>query len=120
MDAGTLVARLCGMAIDRSFDIPFPLNDVQERWRQLQAKRRAEVRFSVIDELHTRVHVTTDEDSGVEVEKVMDDLRSVGLAGREAAGNPGARGVAPGGAGGTFPGGTGGTPGAGGGKPGTT
>lgn len=96
------------------------MNDVQERWRHIQASRRAKVRFSAVDELHTRVHVTTDEDSGVEVEKVMDDLRAVGLAGREAAGNPAARGVAPGGAGGTFPGGTGGTPGPGGGKPGTT
>ena len=68
------------MAIDRSFDIPFPLNDVQERWRHIQASRRATVRFSPVDELHTRVHVTADEDSGVELAKVIDDLRAIGLA----------------------------------------
>ncbi|HJT62066.1 MAG TPA: hypothetical protein VJ797_10340 [Burkholderiales bacterium] len=103
------------MALERTFDIPIPVHDVQERWRQIQAHRRAQVRFSPIDENHTRVHVAEHE-----FDQVMGVLREVGLAGREAAGNPGALGVAPGGAGGTFPGGTGGTPGPGGGKPGTT
>jgi len=74
------------MAIDRSFDIPFPLNDVEERWRHIQASRRAKVRFSSVDELHTRVHVTTDEDSSVEIEKVVHDLRAIGLAAREVRG----------------------------------
>lgn len=68
------------MAVDRSFDIPYPLNDVEERWRHIQVGRRATVRFSLVDEVHTRVHVTTDEDSGVELEKVIDDLRAIGLA----------------------------------------
>jgi hypothetical protein len=44
------------------------------------------------------VRVSADDDAGIEVEKIMDDLRAAG----------------------TFPGGSGGTPGAGGGKPGTT
>jgi hypothetical protein len=48
------------------------------------------------------------------------DRASHGLAGRGAAGNPGARGAAPGAAGGAAPGSTGGTPAPGGGKPGTT
>ena len=48
--------------------------------------------------------VSGDDDAGMEVEKIMGDLRHVGLAGREAAGNPGALGVAPGGAGGGKPG----------------
>jgi len=52
----------------------------------------------------TRVDVSGDDDAGMEVEKIMGDLRHVGLAGREAAGNPGALGVAPGGAGGGKPG----------------
>jgi hypothetical protein len=108
------------MAINRFWDVPLPMQDVQGRWREVRESRQARVRFSPIDESHTRVEVSGDDDAGMEVEKIMGDLRRVGLAGREAAGNPGALGVAPGGAGGTFPGGTGGTPGAGGGKPGTT
>ena len=47
-------------------------------------------RFSPIDESHTRVDVSGDDDAGMEVEK--------------AAGNPGALGVAPGSAGGGKPG----------------
>lgn len=103
------------MALERTFDVPFPLHDVQERWKQIRSERLAQVRFSVVDESHTRVHVPEHD-----FDQVMSDLQGTGLAGAEAAGNPGARGVAPGGAGGTFPGGTGGTPGPGGGKPGTT
>jgi hypothetical protein len=108
------------MAIDKTFDIPIPMQDVQVRWREIQARRGTKVHFTPVDDQHTRVRVSTDGDDGTDVEKVLDDLRAVGLSGPEAAGNPGARGVAPGSAGGTFPGGTGGTPGPGGGKPGTT
>jgi hypothetical protein len=98
--------------IEKQFDIPVPLQDVQAQWHRVQGQRRAQVRLAVIDEQHTRVHVTGD---AADVDKILSDL-----GGAEAAGNPGALGVAPGGAGGTFPGGTGGTPGPGGGKPGTT
>jgi hypothetical protein len=103
---------------EREFDIPIPLRDVEEQWRRIQARRRAQVRLSPIDEQHTRVHVGAED--ARELDQVLGDLGAAGLAGAAAAGNPAARGVAPGGAGGTFPGGTGGTPGPGGGKPGTT
>jgi len=102
----------------REFDIPIPLRDVQEQWRRVQARRRAEVRFAPLDESHTRVEVSAQE--RLPDVRLETSYGAAGLAGTQAAGNPAARGVAPGGAGGTFPGGTGGTPGPGGGKPGTT
>jgi len=104
--------------LEKHFDVPIPLQDLEAQWQRAQRRSRAEVRFSPIDEQHTRVHVSGD--AQADVDQVVGDLRRAGLAGPEAAGNPGARGVAPGGAGGTFAGGTGGTPGPGGGKPGTT
>lgn len=76
------------MAIDKTFDIPIPMQDVQVRWRQIQAGRRAKVHLSPVDEQHTRVRVSADDDAGIEVEKIMDDLRAVGLAGPEG-GKPG-------------------------------
>jgi hypothetical protein len=104
-------------AIERIIELAMPRQDVEGEWQRVQAKRRARVRFTQIDERNTRAHISGE---AGDVEAVMGDLRAFGLAGREAAGNPGARGAAPGAAGGTFPGGTGGTPGPGGGKPGTT
>lgn len=103
----------------RELDIPIPVKNVEDKWRELQARRRAavEVHFSIVDESHTRVQLEGEPD---EIDRVVADLRDTGLGGREFAGNPGARGDAPGAAGGTFAGGTGGTPGPGGGKPGTT
>ena len=103
--------------LEKQFDIPIPLQDVEAQWQRVKARRNAEVRFLPIDEQHSRVHVTGDE---AEVDQVVGDLRGTGLSGAAAAGNPGARGAAAGAAGGTFAGGTGGTPGPGGGKPGTT
>jgi hypothetical protein len=101
----------------KEFDVPIPLKSVEDKWRELQARHRADVRLSVIDEQHTRVSVSGEPD---EVDRVFEDLRRSGLGGRGAAGNAGSLGDAPGAAGGTFAGGTGGTPGPGGGKPGTT
>ena len=80
--------------LEKQFDIPIPLQDVEAQWQRVEARRNAEVRLG--------------------------DVRGTGLSGAGAAGNPGARGAAAGAAGGTFAGGTGGTPGPGGGKPGTT
>jgi len=104
--------------IEKQFDIPIPLQDVEAQWRRVQKARRAEVRLSVIDESHTRVHVSGEDPA--ELDRVAGELAGTGLSGVAAAGNPAAGGAAPGGAGGTFAGGTGGTPGPGGGKPGTT
>ena len=71
---GTSLARVSCMAINRFWDVPLPMQDVQGRWREVQGSRQARVRFAPIDESHTRV------------EKIKGDPRGVGLAGRRQAG----------------------------------
>ena len=81
MDAGTPFATVAVMAIEKTFDIPIPIQDVQVRWREIQATRGAKVHFSPVDEQHTRVRVSANDDAGIDVEKIMDDLRAAGLFG---------------------------------------
>src|SRR5688572_2847962 len=65
----TSLARVSCMAINRFWDVPLPMQDVQGRWREVRESRQARVRFSPIDESHTRVEVSGDDDAGMEVEK---------------------------------------------------
>lgn len=65
--------------VTREFDIPIPLRDVVVQWRRLQARRRAEVRFSPIDEQHTRAEVSAED--AADVDQVLGDLAAAGLGG---------------------------------------
>jgi len=58
--------------LEKQFDIPTPLQDVEAQWQRVKARRNAEV------------------------DQVAGDLRGTGLSRAAAAGNPGSRGAAPG------------------------
>ena len=66
--AWLLFAAIAGVALDADIH--------RGTWQDVQG------RFSPIDESHTRVEVSGDDDAGMEVEKIMGDLRRVELTGR--------------------------------------
>jgi len=72
--------------IERFIELAIPKQDVEGEWRKIQAARRARVQLSVIDDTHTRAHISGD---AADVDQVVGDLRAVGLGGRAAAGTLG-------------------------------
>jgi hypothetical protein len=115
---------------EKTFEIALPETAARARWGEFERDTGdltggSSARFEPLPQDRTRVTLSGD---ASRLEGLAEHFKHyiektwrarAGLSGSTAAGNPGARGVAPGGAGGAMHGSTGGTPGAGGGKPGS-